>query len=116
MQRRTAERTDINIPLQFEIRPGDVVARRASSPSLHKARGVNISPRGLGLLTDCALVKGMVLRLAFPGVDTTMVPIFAEVVWIDPAGSCSMAGARFLLPVTTAISKDRSGKSKPARR
>ncbi len=114
MQRRMAERTGFDIPFEFELGPAERAASHACGPVMHKARVVNISPHGLGLLTDCALVKGRVLRLAFPAVDTAAVPIFAEIVWIDPVGSCSVAGARFLLQITTAFSRESCSRLRPA--
>ncbi len=62
-----------------------------------RARGLDISPRGIGLLTDYPLVRGMVLRLMLPVSGTgAIVPVFGEVAWVDPAGGQVRAGLRFL--------------------
>ena len=62
-----------------------------------RARGVDISLHGIGLFTDYPLVRGMVLRLMLPVSGTgAIVPVFAEVAWVDRAIGRFRAGLRFL--------------------
>ncbi|NWG13207.1 MAG: PilZ domain-containing protein [Acidobacteria bacterium] len=61
-----------------------------------RGESLDISPDGLGLLSEYPLVQGMVVRLTLPvdGVGIP-VPVFAEVSRVIPVGNRFRAGLRF---------------------
>lgn len=93
MERRAAERKTFNEPVEFEL---IAIESGACRRAVCDALGLNINSQGLGLLTSCPLVMGMVLRLAVPARGNAAVPVFAEVAWSDPIDGSFHAGVRFL--------------------
>ena len=94
MEMRVTERTEFNRPLEFEL---SVTESSATGRARCKAQGLDISSRGLGLLTEYPLVKGMVVRLVLRADGVAVaVPVFAEVAWTDPVSDRLRAGFRFL--------------------
>jgi hypothetical protein len=59
--------------------------------------GVDISPGGIGVMTDHPLEKGKVVRLMLPVVDgKTNIPVFSIVRWTKVAESQFRVGFQFL--------------------
>ncbi len=65
---------------------------------LRKARCVDISRGGVGIMTESELRKGEVLKLFMPleGFDLTL-PVYAQVMWASPGDKEFRAGIRFLV-------------------
>ncbi len=89
---RMSDRKGFTQPIRFEIS-----ALGTGDYTTFGGEAVDISPDGLGLLSEYPLVKGMVVRLALPveGVGTP-VPVFAEVSRVVPVSNRHRAGLRFL--------------------
>ena len=59
--------------------------------------GMNISPKGLGLITDIPLSAGEILKLNLPShPDRIPVPVFCEVRWVKLEGGKYKAGVEFI--------------------
>ncbi len=93
MDRRTAEREGFQGPLEFRL---SAIESGAARGATCRAYGQDISSKGLGLLTDYPLRRGMVVCLELPAVGRAAVPVFAEVKWAEPAIGGIKAGVRFL--------------------
>jgi len=58
--------------------------------------GVDISHGGIGLITECLLEEGNLLKLYFPVAETkTNLPVYAQVMWAKPANGKFRAGLSF---------------------
>lgn len=58
--------------------------------------GVDISHGGIGLITDCSLEEGNLLKLYFPVAEVKInLPVYAQVVWVMPARGKFRAGLCF---------------------
>lgn len=58
----------------------------------------DISGQGLGLTAECRLEKAQIIKLYLPVEKAkTALPIFAEVIWAQPANERVRAGLRFLI-------------------
>ncbi len=58
--------------------------------------GVDISQGGIGLITECLLEEGNLLKLYFPVAETkTNLPVYAQVMWAKPANGKFRAGLSF---------------------
>jgi len=63
---------------------------------LETGLGVDISQGGIGLITECLLVEGNLLKLYFPVAETkTSLPVYAQVMWAQPANGKFRAGLSF---------------------
>ena len=93
MERRTAERQTLVLSVSFEL---GAAAGEFGNRTM-RAQAQDIGADGIGILTDCLLRKGTVLRLDFPvsGLRTPL-PVFAEVAWAIAANDRFRAGLRFL--------------------
>jgi hypothetical protein len=61
------------------------------------AQGMDISSRGLGLVTLFPLKRGQVLRVFIPAKGTTVfLPVFSEVRWVRVAKDEYRSGVQFL--------------------
>lgn len=94
MDRRIAGRENLSEPIEFELGLLETGEARAL---MSVAQGLDINSHGMGLLAQCPLAKGMVMRLSIPanGFGTTL-PVFAEVSWTIPVSDRFRAGLRFL--------------------
>ncbi len=93
MERRMAEREGFHGPLEFRLSAIESGALRGGTCG---AYGEDISSRGLGVLTNYPLRKGMVVCLEMPAAGRSAVPVFAEVKWAEPAIGGIRAGVCFL--------------------
>lgn len=62
----------------------------------HRANCLDISQGGVGLTTQFKPGEGAVLKLSIPFKKDVMLPVFAEVVWIQGEVDGFRAGMRFL--------------------
>jgi hypothetical protein len=92
-EKRLSQRVEFKQVLEFEL---SAAKRLASSPE-RSARGIDISPGGLGLEADDELQKGEVVKLSVPlGLGSVNIPVFAEVRWVAPFGERFRMGFQFL--------------------
>ena len=90
-ERRRVERKEFTKPLDFEA------STFGSAMALGRGSSLDISSRGLGLLTEYRLERGMVLRLILPEYwGGTTIPVFAEVTWTRAVTGRMRAGLRFM--------------------
>lgn len=94
MDGRIAGRREFRRPIEFEL---SAIEAADTGAFMSVGLGLDINSHGIGMLADCPLVKGMIIRLSLPlnGCGTTL-PVFAEVAWAVPEMDCFRAGLRFL--------------------
>ena len=64
---------------------------------LRSGSTMDISHGGLGLVTSYRPAEGEVVRLSIPLKDPEVtLPVFAEVIWVEPFNEYYRAGLRFL--------------------
>jgi hypothetical protein len=94
IEKRSAGREYIRQSITFEM------TRRRSGKLenvVETGFGVDISPAGIGLVTDILLEEGDVLKLLFPvSVINTILPVFTEVKWSSSTDGKFRAGLRFI--------------------
>jgi len=93
-EKRRSGRRPFDCRLDFEA---GTIGSGGYANATYEARGLDISPEGVGLSCDNPLSKGMILRLLSPiPEESAGFSPFAEVVWSAPAGDRFRAGLRFL--------------------
>jgi hypothetical protein len=94
MESRSGSRRAFNKTISFElslIEPDQIRNIKCIGT------GVDISPDGIGISTNCALTTGNMLKLNIPdNKEKTANAVFAEVVWSRPSNSHFRTGLRFL--------------------
>jgi hypothetical protein len=93
-EKRSNKRKYFDVLIPFEL---SFAKEGVSGNTREFGRGIDISSGGLGLCTKFDLKKGWILRLYLPvdkgGAD---LPVFSQVVWVNPVGDQVKAGLRFL--------------------
>ncbi len=91
--KRSSERRVFNQAISFEIYDRESKVKNVRIDGF----GVDISSNGIGLTTEYSVKKGDVLSvyLSVNEIGTTL-PVFAEVLWVNPVDSSFRAGLRFL--------------------
>ena len=91
---RTSKRKDFHRVVSFEL---STMEKGRLENVRERCEGLDISSRGFGLITKCALKRGSVIRLYLPvDKEGPELPVFSEVIWVQPVGSHVKAGLRFL--------------------
>ncbi len=93
-EKRSFSRETIDQPLKFEMSD-----RRTGrfGKVLISGCGIDMGDGGIGLITDCPLEAGDVLKVLVPAAMVKInLPVYVEVMWSAPAGGKRRAGLRFL--------------------
>jgi len=93
-EKRSAIRHPYGESLEFQLR-----RIRTDTGELIQGEGggLDISPRGLGFITDIPLTTGEIIKLSLPShPDRIPVPVLCEVRWVKLEGRKYRAGVLFI--------------------
>jgi len=92
-EKRKSTRQPFSKEIDFEAMIAGV---KRTGVARHRAHCLDISEGGLGITTRFKPREGEVLKLLFPFKKQVMLPVFAEVMWLEAETDTFRAGMRFL--------------------
>ncbi|HEY5512213.1 MAG TPA: PilZ domain-containing protein [Geomonas sp.] len=94
-ERRSNGRQTLRQAVSFEL---SLVESGRLDNIVEQGMGVDLSPGGMGMITQYPLKCGEVVKLLFPVTeDETRLPVFSEVMWSTSSAGEFRVGFRFLV-------------------